>query len=117
MLSEFPIEHESVEAFRSYLRATEDPDNERIGELGEIVFLDTKVFHDDYMQFCDDFAANSLTYPKHARDEMRQRRAALFPYLGMAILHGGISYEGVFLNVFVLKSTGQVLCCELLECR
>lgn len=112
MLSELPIEHESVEAFRSYLRATEDPINQRIGELGELAFLDTKVLLENDLKFCDDFAANWLAYPKRARDEMRQRRVALYPYVGMSILHGGISYEGTSLNVFVLKSTGQILCCE-----
>ena len=112
MRSEFPIEHENIEAFRRCLQQTDDPINVRVGELGDIVFLDTKIFDDWYIDFCDAFIAQTLKYPQESRNKMQIRRAAILPYLGKQLLHGGISHDEIFLNVFILKSTGQVLCCE-----
>ena len=104
----FTIKQEHVPAFRAALRAVADPLAAGAGEAGEIVFLDTKTFEQDYMAFCDDFAANSR-YPPHARSGMRQRREAIFPYLGQPLLHGGLSHVGFMLNVFVDKASGVVI--------
>lgn len=112
MLGPLTVDQESVPAFRAALRAVPDPLVSGAGEVGEIVFLDTKVFDDEYMRFCDDFAAGWLRYPKRAREEMRRRRAALFPHLGQPILHGGVSYRGFALNVFVVQASGAVACWE-----
>lgn len=115
MLSEFPIEQESIELFRRSLQLTEDPVNIRVGELGDIVFLDTKTFDAWYMDYCDNYIGQTLRYSLESRNEMQMRRAAIFPYLGKQLLHGGIKHDGIFLNVFILKSTGQVICCERSE--
>ena len=72
------------------------------------MFLDTKTFEQNYMAFCDNFAANSF-YPPHARSEMRRRREAIFLYLGQPLLHGGLSHAGFMLNVFVDKASGVVI--------
>lgn len=108
MVRAFTIEAEHVPAFRAALRAVADPVAAGAGVAGEIVFLDTKTFEPDYMAFCDNFAANSF-YPPHARSEMRRRRAAIFPYLGRPLLHGGLSHDGNMLNVFVDKAAGVVI--------
>ena len=104
----FTIEQEHVAAFRAALRVVADPSAADAGETGEIVFLDTKTFEQDYLAFCDDFAANSF-YPPRARAEMRRRRAALAPHLGRPLLHGGLSHAGSMFNVFVDKSVGVVI--------
>ena len=108
MVREFTIEQECVPALRAALRAVADPLAAGAGEAGEIMFLDTKTFEQDYIAFCDNFAANSF-YPPHARSGMRQRRAAIFPYLGQPLLHGGLSHDGLMLNVFVDKASGIVI--------
>lgn len=108
MLRDFTIEQEHVPAFRAALLAVPDPLAAGAGEAGEIVFLDTKTFEQDYMAFCDNFAANS-SYPPHARSEARRRREAIFPYLGQPLLHGGLSHAGSMLNVFVDKASNIVI--------
>jgi hypothetical protein len=105
---DFNIEQEYVPAFRAALQAEADPLAAGAGETGDIVFLDTKTFEQDYMAFCDNFCANNF-YPEHARSEMRQRRESIFPYLGQPLLHGGLSHDGFMLNVFVDKSSGVVV--------
>jgi hypothetical protein len=107
-VEDFTIEQEHVPAFQAALRAVADPLAAAAAEAGEIVFLDTKTFGQDYMEFCDNFAANSF-YPPQARSEMRRRRQAIFPYLGQPLLHGGLSQAGFMLNVFVDKASGAVI--------
>lgn len=107
------VEQEHVEAFRRGLQATEDPIVIRVGELGRIDFLNTQTFDTSYLDFCNDSIRQTHEYPPTAREGMRIRRDSISPYLGMQILHGGISHEGISLNAFILKSTGQLLCCEI----
>lgn len=110
---EVSVEYECVEAFRRGLQTTEDPIVIRVGELGHIEFLNTQTFDASYLDFCNDFIRRTHEYPQAAREGMRIRRDSIFPYLGMQILHGGMSYDGISVNAFILKSTGQLLCCEI----
>ena len=112
MLGPLTVDQDLVPAFRAALSAVPDPLAAGAGEAGEIVFLGTVVFENDYMRFCDDFAASWFTYPRRARDRMRRRREALFPHLGQSLLHGGVSYQGFALNVFVVQASGVVACWE-----
>ncbi len=107
-MRDFIIEQQNVSAFRAALRAVADPLAAGAGEAGELVFLNTKTFEQDYMAFCDNFVANGF-YPPYARSEMRRRREAIFPYLGKPFLHGGLSHAGFMLNVFVDKASGVVI--------
>jgi hypothetical protein len=102
------VDQESVAAFRGALQGAVDPLAAVAGEKGEMVFLATKTFGQDYMTFCDSVGANDL-YPLHTRSEARRRREALFPYLGQPLLHGVLSHEGFLLNVFVDKASGVVI--------
>src|SRR5262245_23392592 len=109
MLGDLPIEQEHIPAFRAALRAVADPLAPGAAEAGDVVFLATKVFEQDYLTFCDNFAARRWSHSARARSRMRQRREALRPYLGRPILHGGLSHAGFALNVFVDKASGVVI--------
>ena len=103
-----PIDQESVAAFRRALQGVVDPLAAVAGEKGEMVFLATKTFGQDYMMFCDSVVANDF-YPLHTRSEARRRREALFPYLGQPLFHGGLSHAGFLFNVFADKASGVVI--------
>jgi hypothetical protein len=109
MLCTFSIGQEHVPAFRAALRAGPDSLAAGAADAGEIVFLDTKVFEQDYMTFCDNFAARRWTYSAHARLRMRRRREAIYSYLGRPILHGVLYHAGFVLNVVVDNASGAVI--------
>lgn len=107
-MRDFTIEQEHVPAFRVALQAVADPLAAGAGEVGEIIYLETKSLEQDFLVFCDNFVANSF-YPPHARSEMQRRRTAIFPYLGQPLLHGLLSHAGFMLNVFVDKASYVVI--------
>ncbi len=117
MLAKLPIEQEQITVFRAAVKAVTDSRVANAGACGELVFLKTKVFEQDYMDFCDNFIANDY-YPEYARSKMQLRRDALLPFLGHPLLHGGlqcgeIPVGGFGLNVFVDKASGRVIHWEL----
>jgi Type II secretion system (T2SS), protein E, N-terminal domain len=102
------IETEHAPTFLAALRAVEDPLVAGAAEGGEIYFLDTKVFDQGYMELCDYAAASNSNSPG-IRSEMRQRREASYPFLGLPLIHGGLSHAGSSFNVFVDKTSGVVI--------
>jgi hypothetical protein len=107
LMETIAIEREHAPAFRATLRAVEDPLAAGAADGGQIFFLDTKVFEQSYMEFCDYYAASD-SHPPDSRSGMRQRREAIYPYLGQSLLHGGLSHAGFMFNVFVDKASGVV---------
>jgi hypothetical protein len=103
MSPDVPLEEEYIPLFWKALAAATDPLAAAAATDGEIVYLGPREARQGYLEFCDHFIASGL--PAQAREQMRQQRDALRPYLDRRVLKGGVRHAGRHYEAYIDMAT------------